>query len=111
MINFNGTITDQSDQLINNRAFLYGDSVFETKDGSKYTYSGWGINIFGGYQWYFDNKISVSIGLGPSYGNASKTSEDINNSSVYGEDVEDYTEENKFRLISPIPLLLVGYTF
>ena len=30
MINFNGTITDQSDQLINNRAFLFGDSVFET---------------------------------------------------------------------------------
>ena len=30
MINFNGIITDQSDQLINNRAFLYGDSVFET---------------------------------------------------------------------------------
>ena len=30
MINFNGTITVQSDQLINNRAFLYGDSVFET---------------------------------------------------------------------------------
>ena len=88
-----------------------GETVFETKDGSKYTYTGWGINIFGGYQWYFDNKISVSVGLGPSYGNASKTSEDINNSSVYGEDVEDYTEENKFRLISPIPLLLVGYIF
>ena len=49
--------------------------------------------------------------LGPSYGNASKTSEDIKSSSVYEEDVEDYTEENKFRLISPIPLLLVGYTF
>jgi len=30
MINFNGIITDQSDQLINNRAFLFGDSVFET---------------------------------------------------------------------------------
>ena len=30
MINFNGTITDQSDQLINNIAFLYGDSVFVT---------------------------------------------------------------------------------
>ena len=30
MINFNGIITDQSDQLINNRSFLYGDSVFET---------------------------------------------------------------------------------
>ena len=88
-----------------------GDSVFETKDGSKYTYSGWGINIFGGYQWYFDNKVSISVGLGPSYGNASKTSEDIKSSSVYEEDVEDYTEKNKFRLISPVPLLLVGYTF
>ena len=30
MINFNGIITDQSDQIKNNRAFLYGDSVFET---------------------------------------------------------------------------------
>jgi len=30
MINFNGTITDQSDQIKHNRAFLYGDSVFET---------------------------------------------------------------------------------
>lgn len=30
MINFNGIITDQSDQIKDNRAFLYGDSVFET---------------------------------------------------------------------------------
>ena len=30
MINFNGKITNLSDQLINNRAFLYGDAVFET---------------------------------------------------------------------------------
>ena len=30
MINFNGKITDLSDQLINNRAFLYGDAIFET---------------------------------------------------------------------------------
>jgi len=30
MINFNGIITDQSDQIKHNRAFLYGDSVFET---------------------------------------------------------------------------------
>ncbi len=30
MINFNGKITDLSDQLINNRGFLYGDAVFET---------------------------------------------------------------------------------
>ncbi len=67
--------------------------------------------MFGGYQWYFENNVSIVVGLGPSYGNASKTSEDIKNSSVYEEDVEDYTEKNKFRLISPVPLLLVGYTF
>jgi branched-chain amino acid aminotransferase len=30
MINFNGTITDDADLLAGNRAFLYGDSVFET---------------------------------------------------------------------------------
>ena len=30
MINFNGIIKDQSDQIKYNRAFLYGDSVFET---------------------------------------------------------------------------------
>ena len=30
MINFNGIIKDQSDQIKDNRAFLYGDSVFET---------------------------------------------------------------------------------
>ena len=30
MINFNGNITDLSDQLTNNRGFLYGDAVFET---------------------------------------------------------------------------------
>jgi len=88
-----------------------GSTDYETKDGSKYTYSGWGINIFGGYQWYFENNVSIVVGLGPSYGNASKTSEDIKSSSVYEEDVEDYTEKNKFRLISPVPLLLVGYTF
>ena len=30
MINFNGEVTDLSDQLNNNRGFLYGDAVFET---------------------------------------------------------------------------------
>ena len=42
--------------------------------------------FFDGYQWYFDNKISVSVGLGASFGNASKTSEDIKSSSVYEDD-------------------------
>jgi hypothetical protein len=88
-----------------------GSTDYKTKDGSIYSYSGWGIQIYGGYQWYFENNVSIVVGLGPSYGNASKTSEDIKSSSVYEEDVEDYTEKNKFRLISPVPLLLVGYTF
>ena len=30
MINFNGNIIGISDQLTNNRGFLYGDAVFET---------------------------------------------------------------------------------
>ena len=30
MINFNGQLTDQSNQIENNRGFLYGDSVFES---------------------------------------------------------------------------------
>ena len=30
MINFNGKILDESDQLSNNRGFLYGEAVFET---------------------------------------------------------------------------------
>ena len=30
MINFNGNIVDESNQLSNNRGFLFGDAVFET---------------------------------------------------------------------------------
>ena len=30
MINFNGNIVEESNQLSNNRGFLFGDAVFET---------------------------------------------------------------------------------
>ena len=52
-------------------------AVFTTDDGSTYTYSGWGLNVFGGYGWYFENDISVNLGIGPSYGSASKQSENL----------------------------------
>ena len=88
-----------------------GDSVFETKDGSKYTYSGWGINIFGGYQWYFENNVSFVVGLGPSYQSSSKQSESLKSTVDYDKDVEDYVKNRTFQPISSVPLLLVGYTF
>ena len=37
-----------------------------TDDGSTYTYSGWGLSVVGGYGWYFENDISVLLGIGPS---------------------------------------------
>ena len=43
-------------------------AVFTTNDGSTYSYSGWSINVVGGYRWYFENDISVPLGIGPSYG-------------------------------------------
>jgi len=50
-------------------------AVFTTDDGSTYTYSGWGLNVVGGYGWYFENDLSVILGIGPAYGTASKQSE------------------------------------
>ena len=54
-----------------------GSSVFTTDDGSTYTYSGWGLNVVGGYGWYFENDLSVILGVGPSYGTWSKKSESL----------------------------------
>ena len=45
-----------------------GNATFTTDDGSTYNYSGWGINVVGAYGWYFENDLSVILGLGPSYG-------------------------------------------
>ena len=64
-------------------------AVFTTDDGSTYSYSGWLINVSGGYGWYFENDISVLLGIGPSYGSASKQSENLKSYKGYGKEVED----------------------
>ena len=88
-----------------------GSSVFTTDDGSTYTYSGWGLSVVGGYGWYFDNDISVLLGIGPSFGSSSKESENLKSDKGYGKDVEDRVKKLSFQPISSMPLLLVGYSF
>ena len=89
----------------------YGTSVFTTDDGSTYTYSGWGINVSGGYGWYFENNISVVLGIGPSFGSSSKKSENLKSDKGYGKDVEDRVKKLSFQPISSIPFFAVGYSF
>ena len=89
-----------------------GTTDYETKDGSIYSYSGWGIQIYGGYQWYFENNVSIAVGLGPSYQiSSSKQSESLKSTLDYDKDVEDYVKNRTFQPINSNPLLLVGYTF
>ena len=88
-----------------------GSTDYKTIDGSIYSYSGWGITIYGGYQWYFENNVSFVVGLGPSYQSSSKQCESLKSTVDYGKDVEDYVKNRTFQPISSIPLLLVGYTF
>ena len=88
-----------------------GSSVFTTDDGSTYTYSGWGLNVVGGYGWYFENDISVILGIGPSFWSASKESENLKSDKGYGEDVEDRVKKLSFQPISSIPFFAVGYSF
>ena len=52
-------------------------AVFTTDDGSTYTYSGWGLNFVGDYGWYFENDLSVILGIVPAYGSWSKESENF----------------------------------
>ncbi len=88
-----------------------GSTDYETNDGSRYYYTGWGITIYGVYQCYFENNVSFVIGLGPSYLSSSKQSESLQNVVGYGKYVEDFVKNMSFQPISPIPLMLVGYTF
>ena len=55
--------------------------------------------------------VSLVVGLGPSYLSSSKQSESLQNVVGYGKDVEDYVKNMSFQHISPIRLMLVGYTF
>ena len=35
------------------------------------------MNVVGGYGWYFENDISVTLGIGPRYGSWSKKRESL----------------------------------
>ena len=86
-------------------------AVFTTDDGSTYTYSGWGLNVVGGYGWYFENDISVNLGIGPSFGSASKQSENLKSDKGYGNYVEDRVKKLSFQPISSTPFFAIGYSF
>ncbi|HIG78298.1 MAG TPA: hypothetical protein EYQ48_10650 [Candidatus Lambdaproteobacteria bacterium] len=88
-----------------------GNATFTTDDGSTYNYSGWGINVVGAYGWYFENDLSVILGLGPSYGSWSKESENLKSDKGYGNDVEDRVKKLSFQPISSTPFLAIGYSF
>ena len=86
-------------------------AIFTTDDGSTYSYSGWSINVVGGYGWYFENNISVLLGIGPSYGSWSKQSENLKSNKGYGNDVEDRVKKLSFQPINSNPFFAVGYSF
>ena len=86
-------------------------TVYTTDDGSTYSYSGWYLNVAGGYGWYFENDISVILGIGPSYGSWSKESENLKSDKGYGNDVEDRVKKLSFQPISSTPFFAIGYSF
>jgi len=86
-------------------------AVFTTDDGSTYSYSGWYLNVAGGYGWYFENDISVILGIGPSFGTGSKESENLKSDKGYGNDVEDRVKKLSFQPISSTPFFVIGYSF
>ena len=85
--------------------------VYTTDDGSTYTYSGWGLNVVGGYGWYFENDLSVILGIGPSFGTWSKESENLKSDKGYGKDVGDRVRKLSFQPISSTPFFTIGYSF
>ena len=88
-----------------------GSTVYTTDDDSTYTYSGMGLNVVGGYGWYFENDISVILGIGPSFWSVSKKSENLKSDKGYGKDVEDRVEKLSFQPINSTPFFAVGYSF
>jgi hypothetical protein len=88
-----------------------GSSVFTTDDGSTYTYSGFGLSVVGGYGWYFENDLSIVLGIGPSYWSTSKKSESLKTDKGYGKDVDDRVKKLSFQPISSTPFFAVGYSF
>jgi len=47
-------------------------AVITIDDGSTHTYSGWGLNVVGGYGCYFENDLSIILGIGPDMGVGAK---------------------------------------
>ena len=88
-----------------------GNATFTTDDGSTYSYSGWGLNVVGGYGWYFENDISVLLCIGPLYGSWSKKSESLKSNKGYGKNVEDRVKKLSFQPISSTPFFAIGYSF
>ena len=86
-----------------------GSSVITTDDGSKYTYSEWGLSGVGGYSQYFENDISVILGTGPAYSSESRESEDIKSEKGFGKDADERMK--KIRFLPLVPFILVGYSF
>ena len=86
-------------------------AVYTTDDDSTYSYSGWYLNVVGAYGWYFENDISVILGIGPSFGTGSKESENLKSDKGYGNDVEDRVKKLSFQPISSTPFFAIGYLF
>ena len=84
---------------------------YTTKDSSTYTYSGINFFLNAGYQWFFENKISIVVGIGPSFSSLSLKSKNVKSTSNYDKDVDDYVKSISFQPISSTPIILVGYTF
>ena len=61
--------------------------------------------------WYFENDISVNLCIGPSYGSASKQSENLKSDKGFGKDVVDRVKKLSFQPISSTPFFAIGYSF
>ena len=85
------------------------NSIITTDDGSKYTYSGWGLSAIGGYSWFFDNDISILLGAGPAFSNENKESEEIKSDNGFETDADERID--KLRFLPLVPFFLAGFSF
>ena len=74
-------------------------------------YEGTNNFLFAGYQWFFENKISILVGAGPRFSSLSLISNNIKSTSNFEKDVDDYVKRNSSQRISSNPVILIGYTF
>ena len=60
---------------------------------------------------YFENDLSVILGIGPSFGTWSKESENLKSDKGYGNYVEDRVKKLSFQPISSTPFFVIGHSF